>query len=1211
MQGLSPIIDTDAGSGPRSLARDLVVNHTIASGRFEIIGRLGAGGMGVVYEAMDHDRAMRVAVKRLSRDDPQALYRFKQEFRALQDLEHPNLVSFGELIEDDGTWFMTMELVEGTDLLGYVRPGGELDPDRLTSALAQLASGLAALHDTGRVHRDVKPANVLVARGGRVVLVDFGLVHEEHAPPPLGEQLVVGTAAYMAPEQAASKPVGAAADWYSFGSVLYEALTGTPPFEGNLLEILSHKQAREPTPAIELVPEVPAHLSALATDLLRFEPGDRPTARHILERLGAAELAPPSSGTLAGDAAPFVGRDAELERLRAAAARSLDGPVTLYAVGESGLGKTALLRHFTDELRGRSSTVLILRGRCYERESVNFKAFDGIMDSLSRHLQRLEDDVLAEILPADAGMLPLVFPVLGRIGVLARARRPVLEARDPPAVRTRMFAVLRALFTNLASHRPVVLSIDDFQWADADSKLLLAELMRPPGAPPLLVVISMRVAPPADERPRGESEIIELGPLAPALAERLASMLLARAQLADDGLASSIAAECGGHPLFIDEMVRHAALAGERPRRMLLDEVIRARIAELGTPARRLLSYIAVAGSPLDQNVLRDAADITPRDAERAASQLRVARMIRVVGARALEPYHDRVRLAVVQGTDAASLREIHARLAAALEGADTAAARPEMLIHHLVAAGEAGAAADYALRGARRASDGFAFDRAAELFELALSLGEQTPEDGRAIRLELANALANAGRGRDAAPEFLAAAQGADPATRVECQRRAARHLLLNGHFESGMKALEELLADQGLALPSTPRRALASLLWQRARLRVRGMRWSERHAREIADADLARVDVLLDVGEALGMFDSVRGADFQVRGLVRALALGEPQRIARAFGVEGIYMASQGGKGVARGKALVDRMHAIARSSNDPFLESLAWTANGIIAYLSGDLALAMERMREVIEQFHDLGSTWELNNARLFGMFASRWTCDVDARWRELEGVARDAFRRGDLYTETSMRLSNNLLLLAADRPDDAELDLDAVSWRPPGGHYHLQHWWELEARTELALYRGDVAEKLAELEAGFDQLGRSLFTRIQFVRANSRWLRARMYLGSGRPELVRKVRKLAAKLERENVAYARGWALLLRAGCSPSAADAGALLEEAIAIAERVGMPLVARLAARRRAALLGDAAAIDATDEWLRAEGVREPARLLAVLVPSIARVRAA
>jgi eukaryotic-like serine/threonine-protein kinase len=336
--------------------------------RFRVVRRLGAGGMGVVYEAVDLQRGSRVALKTLRALDAAGLLRFKDEFRALQDLQHPNLISLGELIEEHGQWFFTMELVAGVDFLEHVRKGvissressgsmvsdaaaadtmtqtelhGDIrnlpgatpssgvpaltvrghaiDEPRLRAALRQLAAGLVALHEAGKVHRDIKPSNILVTPEGRVVVLDFGLVTESRPHAHSTDANVVGTAAYMAPEQAASKPIGPAADWYSVGVVLYEALTGALPFDGTPLGILMSKQLNEAPAPQATDPRVPDDLNRLCVELLRFDPAKRPSGEEIARRLGMEEPSTRMVSMLPGSqSSAFIGRARELAALRSA-----------------------------------------------------------------------------------------------------------------------------------------------------------------------------------------------------------------------------------------------------------------------------------------------------------------------------------------------------------------------------------------------------------------------------------------------------------------------------------------------------------------------------------------------------------------------------------------------------------------------------------------------------------------------------------------------------------------------------------------------------------------------------------------------------------------------------------------------------------------------------------------------------------------------------
>src|SRR5262245_3405468 len=182
----------------------------VLSSRFSLVRKLGQGGMGVVYEAVDVERGARVALKTLPRFHPVALYRFKQEFRTLANLAHESLVPLYELISDGTTWFFTMELIEGVDFLTYVHrtvSGAEADdethgglepkcwadPDRLRSTMRQIVEGVLHLHDHGILHRDLKPSNVLVRRDGRVAILDFGLVTQLDAVGGQDETIAAGS----------------------------------------------------------------------------------------------------------------------------------------------------------------------------------------------------------------------------------------------------------------------------------------------------------------------------------------------------------------------------------------------------------------------------------------------------------------------------------------------------------------------------------------------------------------------------------------------------------------------------------------------------------------------------------------------------------------------------------------------------------------------------------------------------------------------------------------------------------------------------------------------------------------------------------------------------------------------------------------------------------------------------------------------------------
>jgi serine/threonine protein kinase len=1241
------------------LADDLDVVDTQ---RFAIRRRLGAGAMGVVYEAFDKELGARVALKTLHEIDPRALYRLKREFRSLQGIQHPNLVGLGDLVEHAGHWFFTMELVEGVDFLRHVRPGGDggdgappssisiddtvrgtieaapppsprrrlgpaFDEERLRGAMLQLGLGLSALHAAGKVHRDVKPSNIMVTDTGRVVLLDFGLVAQAASPDDLStENKVAGTIAYMAPELALTGQLGPEADWYSFGVLLYEALTARLPHDGRTsLEVLMNKQKEAPRPPSQLAPTVPPDLERLCLDLLRGEPGERPIARDILMRLGA-DLTLPGVPSAKSASRPtpsqlFVGRDRELEALRAAYDASVGGEARSVLVrGESGIGKSALVRHFTDTVTADRPDVVVLAGRCYERESVPYKAFDGVVDALTRHLRRLPADEASELVPRHAALLPRVFPILGGVEAIARAPRPHVDIKDPHELRRRVFAAMRELLMRLAERHPVVIVIDDLQWADADSRLLLEDVLRPPDAPPLLVLASVRTdAGPApgsdgDGEPLlpGDPLVVELPPLAAADARELARRLLRSADGATAS-AAAIATEAHGHPLYIDELVRHAAAGDGGARPLRLDDAIRARVAQLGDDARAVLELIAIADAPLPRQVLADATGMELPAVTKLLGALQLANLVRTAGRRGterVEPYHDRVRESVQAGLGADARQSLHAVLALVLPTAPGIA--PELALRHLEAAGETAAAAAYAERAAMHASGALAFDRAVELYRSALRLGGHDGERERALRIQLGDALVNAGRGAEAADAFLAAVPGADAATRLDCQRKAAEQLLVCGHLERGLAAIRDVLAEIGDSLPDTPRRALASAVWNHAKLVVRGRRWRERDPSEISAAALTRLEVYRAVAFGLGVVDAVRGMDFIARGARLALRTGEPRRIVLCVAYLACSLASRGAHGSARRWSALARR--IAERLGDPYL--LAWVdmSTGAIGYFSGDFDVGARFFGAAEDTFRERtsGTTFEINNARLFRLFSLRHAGALSELRTRRDDYLRDAARRGDRYAETSMRRSGNLAWLVADDPAQAAADLESTGWIPPEGVFHVQHWYELEARAELALYVGGVREQRAELAAAFERLDRSMLGRVELVRIVSTWLGARLALAEGGADGLRGARRAARRLRRwssRGTGFAGVFAGLVDAALAVADGQelrAEAILRRTLDRAEALHMALHAAAARHRLGELLGPRAGAEhvaLAAAWMKAESVIRPERLLEVIAP--------
>jgi serine/threonine protein kinase len=1244
--------------------------------RFRVVRRLGAGGMGVVYAAEDRERGGElVALKTIKSTDYETIYRLKREFRALAGLTHPNLVALHELFVDGDTCFFTMELLDGVDFLTYVRgaaaigeaqtvnatpadlvaaarelgvQAGDLvtgatatgiacDEALLRRGLLQLAEGLHALHEAGKIHRDVKPSNICVTREGRVVLLDFGLVAEAANDHDARAGHVVGTVAYMAPEQAVGDvKVGPAADWYAVGVILYQALTGRVPFSGPTLQVIEDKQRLAPLPPRAIVPKVPRDLDELAVDLLSTAPRDRPGGLDVLRRLGGLveETLPALTSQSRSGGRPFTGRERELGELYEAIAPFHAGrPAAVVVAGPSGIGKSTLVARFVDELR-QDPDVVVLSGRCYERETVPWKAMDTLVDPLSSYWLSLPPADAREILPRDAAILPTLFPALGRVPAVVHAPRRAAamgaEAADPQELRTRGFGALRELFQRLCDRRRLVLVLDDMQWVDANTMALLGDLMRPPDPPPLLLLLSGRDEGVASmeaalRRMDVERRVVQVRPLAAVDAHGLARRLLGDA--ADAELVDWVTREAAGSPFFLFELARYAAArakAGDRPTLSSrgLEAVLADRIAQLSSAAGALLEIVALAGEPLGQKEAARAAGLTPEQMSRETRVLRAQRLLRAAARDedAVEPYHDRVRETILAGLDDERRRQRHRALAVAL----SADASAERLARHWHGAGEDALAATYARLAGDEAAARLDFDRAAELYQMALSLGRFEPDKERALRTVLGETLVNAGRPADAARAFRRAADGADRAPGLELRRRAADAYLRGGYLDEGLAEIRGVLQAVGLGLAKTPMRGLWSLLWRRAWLRLRGLGFRVRAAAEIAFDELSRVDVCEAVATGLSMVDIIRSTEFGARYLSAALRVGEPRRLARALALEATFLAPQLQR--ARAERLVDTICRIGEQHDIGAMgRALERGARGFIAFFcKNDWRETVERFTEgeALMRAQHAAAGFELDTSQLFTCWALTYLGELDEVGRRVPALIQAAERRGNRYAAVTLRCGfQGVWLVRDDDITEAERDvLDALaSWTPARAQYHIQHFVALYTRLDLLLYAGEHRRAAALFEEEMPLLRRAFFDRTPFNRALLEHQQARLALSeladpasppspSRRRHLLGVVRKLARRQLRDPQPLGRVFGLLTLAGLAAVEGDearAVAELRRSVETLEAMSTNLYANAARRRLGMIVGGSegeALVAQADAWMRKRGVRNTERMSTMLV---------
>jgi serine/threonine protein kinase len=1253
--------------------------------RFVLEGRLGEGGMGVVYRARDRELGRMVALKTMTHVDPGSLLRFKKEFRALADIMHPHVVDLYELISAGEQWFFTMELVDGVDFLTWVQesaprssqrndqhslvrrlttrgavaptldastlPEGVLperpassrgalsccvdQPERLRAALRQLTEGVIAIHAAGKLHRDIKPSNVLVTRGGRVVLLDFGVVGD-YVPGRSGdpaEDSLLGTPAYMAPEQAGQGCTLPASDFYAIGTMLFEVLTDDLPFVGTPREILTQKRELDPPAPSARVAGVPPDMDELCVDLLSRDPARRPDGEEILRRLGKGGRAH-SVITVTGAQGSFVGRRAQLDELDRALASSREGrPVVVFVNGRSGMGKTALVQHYFERLRA-DPDVLLLAGRCYERESVPFKGLDSVVDELSRFLMRLPDAHAAALVPEGIEELSRVFPVLRSVRAVQAQPPPEYAVVEPREVRRRAFTSLKRLLSALTSQWSVVVHIDDLQWSDVDSVALIRELLAPPDPPPVLLVCGYRDELAADsaavqELLAGMQGFEESGTLRRVAVERLSeaeAIELAQSSVETGPspppeLLRAIARESHGVPFFVAELVRwQAAESGrtalERGNPISLEQVITARVEALPAAPRKLLSLLAVAGGPVEHELAGRAAGIgaVDRVAVNVLRSQRLARSYSHLDRDQVDTFHARVRETVMALLDPDERSKLHLSLADTLERSGTA--DPEALLQHFLFAGERERARRYAVPAARAAANSLAFLRAARLYQQAIELEADKP-----YRLygKLADALANAGRSANAAEAYLAGASTAPSEEAIEMQRLAAEHFLKSGREQQGLVLLKAVLAEVGLSFPRSTAAALASLLMERARLAIRG-RDPERVVRRGSPGDLLKVDVAFSATVGLSMFDLVRGAHFSARHLRLALSAGEPVRLGRALALEAANAVAVGDGSRERSERHVRRAEELATRIDDFHGMALAKLTTGLVRFFVGEWRSANKALDEATALLRERCSAvaWELANAEAWSCNSLILMGELAETSRRVPAFIKEAREREDRYALVNIIYAACITHMVADDVDAAwHVTTEEGGFYTPSG-FTAGHWGAMVSAISVHRYRGQGRLALERVQRDWKPLERSQLLRVNVVRLTSLFERGLCAVAAyghadSASDPLREADHYVGRLRRERLRFAPPLGEHLAACVAAARGDAESAkraLSRAIAGYERADMGYLESCARYRHGQLLGGdegAKLVAQADSELEAQGVKNVEGCLAMSAPGFSR----
>lgn len=717
---------TDDSQPTRILRPDLMRKGGLGPGvvlcrRYRLNSEIGRGGMGVVYRATDLELMREVAVKVLpdTSCSPEARARLLREARAAAALNHPHIVSVYDVGEAEGMPFFVMELVKGPSL-SRARPA---EISRIVEIACQICAALEHAHANNIVHRDLKPDNVLLSapgESGMAKLADLGL-----ALPGYGERLsrtgvIMGTASYMAPEQALGRALDGRADLYALGVLLYELSTGKVPFKSdNPLAIVSQHVHAPVVPPRVLRPDLPRALEAVILRLLAKDPVSRfataaETAKALRESITLAEAASQEHTNTsiaildALSRGRLVGRTAELSEACELwrRAREGHGHAVLFS-GEPGAGKTRLAREIT--MQAAVDGAVILSGGCYEYEANT--PYAPFVEAFRRWVREQRDDkILRETLGEAVAQIAKLAPEIhSRLGPFAQ--RVQLRADEERLV---FFDGIAQVFADLAHRRGLLFFADDLHWADPGTLQLLSHLLRQLRETQLLIVGAYR-----------DTELDRMHPLANALVdwnrERLVTRIaLRRFDVAETTaqigalLGDSVSADFGesvhleteGNPFFVEEVLKSLieqgsvrlesgqwkrCEAGQLVIPQSMKEAIGSRLNRISRESNEVLRAAAVLGKTFKFQDLITITGSKHEDATLDALDEAVrAQLITAGSGDSFIFTHDKIREVLYEELNPIRRRRLHRQAAEGLERTrETSRDVLEKLAHHYIQAGD------------------------------------------------------------------------------------------------------------------------------------------------------------------------------------------------------------------------------------------------------------------------------------------------------------------------------------------------------------------------------------------------------------------------------------------------------------------------------------------------------------------------------------------
>ena len=769
------------------------------SNRYEIAAELGRGGMGVVYRAHDPLLNRDVAIKLIPPTllSPETEQRFQREAQLVAQMDHPAIVSIYDFGQHEGALFFVMPVVQGTNLRGFIRDRSLLLGDVLDLGV-QVADALEYSHSRGVVHRDIKPENIMVTReeGGkiRIRIMDFGLARGATESRITKTGTLIGTMAYLSPEQVTAGVIDGRSDIYSLGTVLYECLVGEPPFSGEIQSILYRIVHEIPQQPRLLGAEVDPELEKIILGCIDKDPGKRPqkgaeiaeALRRFRSRLRDSDFAKSVAMTRMlmiprPALSPFVGRNKELAELQQRLNAAVAGECQFVAVGgEPGIGKSRLLDELENLAKARK--IPVLHGRSAEQDG-SFP-YQGFCEAIQEHFVKGSSATGPVPDFSDlAGDLVSLFPMLSEISDIRSAatgesKIARTSEQQAPENRTQIFELLARTLIRIAAGKPLVLFLEDLHAAEVSIEAL-QYIVRRLGPTPTLIIGTYRSSEVDNRHPlakmldsfRGDRRYaaITLGPLSSSEHRHFLETLIGGPELTVS-LVERLYDGTEGNPFFTKELVRSLldsggiaqdntgawslpAEAGLSTDAMpaTIQQAVEKRIERLPEELREILSIASVIGKTFDFRDLEVLAG-DKADVEGAIDKLVEDGLIE----EERESRGDRltfssgvVRDVLYAGITRRKRRSIHRKHAEQIEKRH--AGRLErvypQLVYHFSQGDVPDKTVEYGLRLARAAMDAFSAEEAARSTKTALEFLDEEWEGERSLEGEARLLLAEAGR--------------------------------------------------------------------------------------------------------------------------------------------------------------------------------------------------------------------------------------------------------------------------------------------------------------------------------------------------------------------------------------------------------------------------------------------------------------------------------